>query len=68
VRLVEALERLRDDDPDCQCDDHRSPDCCGNPEVAGSVGFCARCIAGIALICARATGPLAPPKKDLISS
>lgn len=39
-----ALEHIRDADPDCQCE-HDDEDCC----ALQPYGFCARCIAAVAL-------------------
>jgi hypothetical protein len=43
----EALEYIRDNDPDCQCD-HADDFCCARPGSAATT-FCARCIAALAL-------------------
>jgi hypothetical protein len=45
--LEEALKRIGDNDPDCECDDHTSIECCDHIETDV---FCARCIAAKALL------------------
>lgn len=40
ARLIAALQWIRDNDPDCQCE-HDNEDCCAEQ----SSGFCARCLA-----------------------
>jgi hypothetical protein len=48
AELVEALEKIEQNDSSCECDDHTQPECCANVPVTDC--FCAHCIAGKALL------------------
>lgn len=46
--LKAALTKIEENDSSCECDDHTQPECCANVPVSDC--FCARCIAGKALL------------------
>jgi hypothetical protein len=46
--LKAALATIEENDSSCECDDHTQPECCANVPVSDC--FCARCIAGKALL------------------